>query len=310
MRRPSVFITLAVAVLPLCRINAQQNPRVNSATTVPAEDRSPYLGKPVTHPESLSGLWEVSNGHGSTVGIHLLLTTTVPGDANTFRGTVQSWQSLEVGVYERKGAMLQMGDQNGFSDSPRGGDVSLEDGRLKLHFVPRVATDPAIDLDLVHDADGSWSGRFHRGAFDSHVTLRRPSQPDGAGASPIVGTWRDNRTSFFSCVHIVQQSPAGFVGWSDSLQLFGSMRIANGIPRPPTSIERYGELMKVDLIDSDRVSLELGAYNGICCSHTFVGTLTANRTLLEGAWPPGANQAPHVAAWKKMSGGSCLSGEE
>lgn len=226
------------------------------------------------------------------------------------RGTIQSWQSLEVGVYERRGAILQVEEQNYFSDSPRGGNVSLDDGRLKLHFVPRVASDPAIDLDLVHDADGNWRGRFHRGAFDSHVTLRRPSLPGRTGANPIVGTWRDNRRSISSCVHIAQQSPTAFVGWSDTLQLFGSMRFANGIPKPSTSIERYGELMKVGVYNDDKISLELGAYSAICCSHTFVGTLTANNTLLEGTWPPGANQAPHPGAWKKMSGDSCVAGQE
>jgi hypothetical protein len=57
--------------------------------------------------------------------------------------------------------------------------------------------------------------------------------------------------------------------------------------------------------DGGKVSLELYAYTAMCCSHSFVGTLTPSGTLIEGAWPPGANQAPHDSTWRKMSGDSC-----
>ena len=113
-----------------------------------------------------------------------------------------------------------------------------------------------------------------------------------------------------SCVHIAQRSSTSFLGWSDTLQVLGSMRVASGIPRPPTSIERYGELIRVKVGDSGKVSLELGAYNPVCCSHTFVGALISHNTLLEGLWPPGPNQAPHAARWIKMSGDSCISDED
>lgn len=306
MRRHSVLLAAVLMVSLTSGIQAQQRP---VASLISREDRSPHLGHPVNHPESLSGLWETSNGKGGAVGIHLLLTTSVPGNATTLNGVQQSWRSLEVGVYERKASSIQFGEQNYFSDSPRGGNVTYEDGRLKLHFITPVANEPSIDLDLMHNMDGSWTGRFHRGAFDSKVTLRRPNS-DNTGQGKIVGTWLESKSPASSCVHIGQQSATEYMGWSDALQTQGGMRIANSIPRPAEAIERYGELMKVNVQNGDKVSLELGAYNAICCSHTFVGTLTANNRLLEGAWPPGANQSPHLSTWKKMPGDSCIAGEE
>jgi hypothetical protein len=43
----------------------------------------------------------------------------------------------------------------------------------------------------------------------------------------------------------------------------------------------------------------------MCCSHSFVGTLTPSGTLIEGAWPPGPNQAPRDSTWRKTPGDSC-----
>ncbi len=194
----SVLIAAALINLLSLGMQAQQGP---IAPIIPINDVSPYLGNPVAHPEALSGLWETSNGHGGAFGIHLLLTTTVPGDVKTLHGATQSWQSLEVGIYERKGATLQVGEQNYFSDSPKGGNISYEDGRLKLHFAPRVSSDPSIDLDLVHDADGSWTGRFHRGTFDSDVQLRRPVPRGIAEVNSIVAPgWRIGGLSPRACI--------------------------------------------------------------------------------------------------------------
>lgn len=288
------------------KIVAQQNP---VPAKISADDRSPYLGQPVNRPESLSGLWETSNGNGGAVGIHFLLTTTIPGDATTLEGVQQSWQHLEVGVYERKGTTIQFGEQNYFSDSQRGGGVSFEDGRLRLHFIARVATDPPIDLDLLRNSDGSWTGRFHRGTFDSMVTLRRPAGTDSAGGN-IVGTWlEDGSSNFPSCIHIAKQSATEYVGWSDALQILGGPGVGGSLPRPEKALERYGELAKVTVQNGDKVSLELYAYNPICCPHTFVGTLTAEGTVIQGAWAPGTNQAPHDARWRKMPGDSCISSQ-
>jgi hypothetical protein len=57
---------------------AQENPPSGSISAAQSSDRSPYLGRPIMHPEELSGLWEAHDGHGGAVGIHLLLTTPSP----------------------------------------------------------------------------------------------------------------------------------------------------------------------------------------------------------------------------------------
>jgi hypothetical protein len=306
MRMYSMLLATAFLVPLTPGIQAQQSQAV---PPIPLEDRSPYQGIPVDHPESLSGLWETSNGKGGAVGIHLLLTTNAPADATTLDGIQQLWLNLEVGVYARKDSTIQFGEMNYFSDSPRGGNVSYEDGRLQLHFVAPLSGDNSIDLDLKHKEDGSWTGWFHRGSFDSTVTLRRP-HPDSGKESRIVGTWLETRSVTSSCVHIAQTSATGYVGWSDALQILGEMRFANGIPRAKFAMERYGELMAVSLQNSSSISLQLYAYNAMCCSHRFVGTLSEDGASIQGIWPPGANQAPHDALWRRMAEDSCTSSKQ
>jgi hypothetical protein len=307
MRGYSVLIAAILLIALGSRARAQQEP---AAPAVPAEDRSPYLGNPIAHPESLSGLWEAPNGSGGAVGIHLSMWTTILGDATTLRGLEQSWRHLDVGVYERKVATSEFGDENNFSDSSRGGHVRYENGRLTLSFAARAASDPSIDLDLLHQPDGSWKGRFHRGEFDSEVTLRRPSPEAGTETNPVVGTWRQDQGSIFSCVHIAQQSGTEYTGWSDALEIPGEMyKCAKNIPQPAEVFERYGELIKVNVQNGGKITLELYAFTGMCCSHSFIGRLSADETAIEGAWPPGPNQAPRDDVWRKMPDDSCTATE-
>jgi len=129
------------------------------------------------------------------LAFHLELDTTIPSDGDKQIWAPQSWQDLQVGVFERKGAEIQLGEESGFSDSRSGGSVTFDQGRLQLHFVSQWADTPSVDLDLVQQADGCWDGRLHRGDFDSHVTLCRPSTGQSGKASPLVGTWRRTRAS-------------------------------------------------------------------------------------------------------------------
>ena len=159
------------------------------------QDRSFYLGTPVTHPEDLSGVWEAPDGHGGAIGIHLILDTTAPVDATTLVGTKQKWLGLGVGLYHRTGSQLQLGEENFFSDSLRGGSVRYEDGRLTLHFRGDDAKDNSKDnsgddLDLHRIAGDKWSGRFHRGNFDARVTLSRPTLQATSNSEWFLGTWR------------------------------------------------------------------------------------------------------------------------
>jgi hypothetical protein len=117
-----------------------------SVSTIPG-DRSPYLGRPIINPETLSGFWETPNGHGGAVGIHLLLMTTVPTDGwEKPSDAPQSWQLLELGVYERRGATIQLEESNNFSDSPRGGNVGFEAGHLSLHWISPPTASPSMSI--------------------------------------------------------------------------------------------------------------------------------------------------------------------
>ena len=132
MKRPVICRQLAVLTVVACNFIASwfAYSQVATAPEATAEDKSFYLSKPVVYPEELSGIWEVLNGHGGAIGIHLILDTTVSADAVTLVGVEQAWLDLQVGIYQRAGTVLQFGEENFFSDSPRGGSVRYDDGRF------------------------------------------------------------------------------------------------------------------------------------------------------------------------------------
>jgi hypothetical protein len=269
----------------------------------PPEDRSFYLNQPVDHPEALSGVWETSNGHGGAVGIHIELMTSVSDDADPPAWTPQLWQHLELGVFERKGPELVFGEEGYFADDLRGGGVTLKNGRLQLHFVSRWEDTPSVDLDLLHQPDDCWRGRFHRGGFDSVVTLCRPTPDSTVTPSPLVGTWSSD---YGGCIHIFESEPGTFTGWSDALQIPGRTIYGRSEPEPHGLLEAYGDLAKVNLDDSGEVSLEFNAYSGFCCSQLLKGKLSADGSTIQGRFATGLNQFPHTAKWTKMPGDSCV----
>jgi hypothetical protein len=165
-------------------------------------------------------------------------------------------------------------------------------------------------LDLVKQEGGCWDGRLHRGEFDSRVTLCRPSTSHSGKASPLVGTWAENSNLGRGCIHIAEQAPGEFTGWSDAIELPGTVRscIDNG-SKPVAVFQRFGERLKAHLEKDGSLSFELYAYTGMCCPHTFIGKLTEGGNLIRGTWPSGANQAPHNATWKKMPGDSCVASD-
>ena len=300
---------VAAFLLPLLPFAVQAQQDSSSAPVAP-EDRSSYLGRRVMHPESLSGIWETSNGHGGAIGIHLQLDTVMPSHGDKQSWLPQSWQDLEVGVYERKGAEVQFGEQGYFSDSPGDGSVTFDQGRLQLHFVSKWADSPPVDLDLVQQTDGCWDGRLHRGDFDSRVTLCRPSASQSNKASLLVGTWAENSILGQGCMHIVEQAPGEFTGWSDDIQLPGAVvSCTDNVSKPVAVFERFGERIKVHFEEDGLVSFELNAYAMMCCSHTFVGRVAESGNLIRAHWPSGANQVPHEATWKKMPGDSCVASD-
>lgn len=262
-----------------------------------SNDQGPRLGDVIPSPDSLSGLWEASDGHGGFIGIHLQLITAIPGSTISVANVQQTLQHFEVGVFQTKSSVLQFGDQSYFSDSPEGIRVRFENDRLSLHLVNSVPQRPSVDLDLRHIGD-TWRGRFHRGDFDAQVELRRP------GAN--VDTWIADSPIARSCVHIPDSTAPEFNGWSDNVPMLGHVRFANNIPRPSTTPATYGDLVKVRHLDNNKLSIEFNAYSGICCSHIFIGTVTSDGMHLTGTWPAGPNQAPHPGSFRKATASSCL----
>jgi hypothetical protein len=276
----------------------------DSVPAIPGDRRS-YLGRPVTNPEALSGFWETPNGHGGAVGIHLLLMTTVPTEGwNAAGNAPQSWEHLTLDVYERRGAKIGPDEDNGFSDSPRGGNVSFEAGHLKLHSVSTSPSDPSIDVDLFQRPDDAWVGRLHRGSFDAHVMLSRP----GASLPPnrLVGTWVGGRGISFACVHIAQQAPKEFVGWTDSIPFpLGPPRMT--IPEltgPKTQYLSYGRPVGIKLEAGGNILFDPNEMNGICCGQTFVGKTSRDGKFIQGPWR--GTESAQDASLKKIPGNSCI----
>jgi hypothetical protein len=304
MECPVICRQLAIITALVCTFSApwsaySQETIALVTPAAPADDTSFYVGKPIAHPEELSGLWEVPDGHGGAVGIHLILSTTVSADATTLVGAQQAWLNLEVGLYQRAGSVLQFGEENFFYDSPRGGSVRYDDGRLRLHAAE-------FDLDLLRTSGDRWSGRIHRQGFDSTTILTRPGTGAAKSEPWFVGTWKTGDQSTQSCMHITVQAPGEFVGWSDSLNTLRSTRCTSRLPKPPYFQEVYGDLLKVGTTDNSNVSIERNAIGDVCCSHPFVVTPEDNGTAMKEVWPTGPNQPPPQTVWKKISGNTCI----
>ncbi len=303
--RSAILGLFAVAFL-TCRAHAQAS--VTTYGETPEADRSIYLGTPVIHPEAFSGIWEAPDGHGGAVGIHLILMTMVPGDASPPVWIPQYWQHLDISVFERKGPELMFGEENYFADNLRGGRVKIENGRLELHFASPLPREPSIDLDLVRQPDDCWQGRFHRDDFDSAVTLCRPASGRQPESSSLNGTW--SRDHGDGCIHIFEDGPGTFTGWTDALEIPGHILFSRNDPGPHNLYQSYGELAKVRLVGGRAASLEFAAYNPMCCSQLFTGTLSADGSVIQEDFPPGSHQSSPRAIWTKVRGDACVDPSE
>lgn len=264
-----------------------------------AQDRSFYLGQPVVQPEELSGIWEAPDGRGGAIGIHLTLDTAAPANAVTLVGTKQTWLDLQLGMYQRAGSVLKWGEENGFSDSLRGGGLRYNDGKLTLHDGP-------FDLDLRRNAGDKWVGRFHREGFDATVTLTRPARAAKGKNTWLLGTWSTVDGPSQTCIHIAETASGELIGWSDTLHALGSAHFAAHTAKPAYSLERYGELAKVNMAENGSAWIELNAYTAICCSHRFLASPARGASVINAEWGPGPNQAPHKGILNRMSGSTCI----
>jgi hypothetical protein len=296
--------SICACILLACEAHSQSasdssSPRQHNSSPQENQDRSFYLGTPVPHPEDLSGLWEAPDGHGGAVGIHLLLHTTLPVEAATLIGAEQKWLGLQVGLYQRTAAELPLRHENGFSDSARGGNVRCEGGRLTLHSA-------GYDLDLRRTAGDKWSGRFHREAFDSVVTLARPMLPTTSKATWFLGTWKSTHGPQTTCLHIAESSPGNFLAWADTLLVGGAASFPPQSVKPPYSWEHYGDLVKVQPVEKSSVWIEIPAYSVICCSHRFHATSADRGKAMKVDSPEGGEESIYKAKWTKVPGNTCI----
>jgi hypothetical protein len=277
MSRLASAILFVLSILLAKTSLSQTNPALPDSRS--EADRSPYQNQPVLHPEALSGVWETQDGEGGAVGIHLELSTSISSDEHT-PWTSQAWDHLEVAVFHRSEHAEELGENNDFSDSMRGGGVSVKDNRLTLHYLWSQRKPLAIDLDLTLKPDGCWHGRFHRNAFDRTVSLCRPTAGKDVPPDSLAGTWF--ASSSMRCVHIFQNGPDAFTGWADSLEFPGRITFSPRIPEPHPLFEHYGSLVKIDRPGPGIVRIKFGAYNPICCPIDFLGKFSADHSRMEG----------------------------
>ena len=93
-------------------------------------------------------------------------------------------------------------------------------------------------------------------------------------------------------VHVGEQAPGQFVGWSDMLQIPGIVRFAPSV-QPQRLVQVYGQRAKVQRSGERGVLFELGAYSGICCPQTWAGILSADGREIRGTW------GRDVVEWRK-----------
>jgi len=261
-------------------------------------------GQAISDPGRLSGMWESSDGKGGAVGLHLLLTAKMDGAPTTLKGISQYLDQFVVGVYQRSGSQIRMGDESRFIVPSQ--EVHWDGRHLQVKHEPRTSADYEIEIDLTQAPDGeSWAGLFHRGGFSKHVSLKRPTLMP-TSLTPFAGTWSSVQLGRNRCVHLGAFADGRLVAWSDTLQIPGFIRYANNITPPRETIQYYGEMVQVSRGDNDAISLEFNAFAAICCSATAVVIPSKDGSKLLGNWQAGPNQFARPAIWKRVTvGQSC-----
>lgn len=251
-----------------------------SISSASAQDRAlpprPLRGSVIEHPEDLSGAWEVGGDH-TTYGLQIVLTTKVVGAPESLTHARQTVQRADIQVYQRDDLTRKEFDGNWFDD--QSASLRWIGGYLYLDQ-PAIPAPPEIELDLRFDPQRqTWTGRFHRGAYDRFVTLHRPQPNASVARNPIVGTWqRAGQTN--NCIHIVPTGKGSLEAWSDDLQTPGSTRYANGLQPPKETFEVYGSISTVDSPNPRIVHMEFKVFTGMCCSVSYLGRLSPDGTLI------------------------------
>ena len=113
-------------------------------------------------------------------------------------------------------------------------------------------------------------------------------------ANSIVGTWVGGAGVPLSCVHITQQEPNEFIGWTDSLP--PPLGPPNGLmPRglsPKVRFPFYGRPIGIHLESGGKILFDPNEANGICClanirRKTYPGRETYSGLAAKHGEPPG-----------------------
>jgi hypothetical protein len=262
------------------------------------EDHSFYQGTPVEHPEQLSGVWEAPDGRGGAVGLQFILHTAIPAQTTVLADAQQTWTSLEVGIYQRSGPTVAIGEENWFTDSLQDGALHYQNGRLQI-------ASAHYDLDLTHKAGDIWTGRFHRAAYDAHVILRRPEVTHRTAEDWYLGTWMQGRLTFQSCLHVGRGANGALVSWKDSLSELGCVRYGPNVAHATSANESYGELVKAHAQANGDLVLEFGAYSGWCCP-SIIEVARGPAGVMQPVLPVLPQQVARRALWRRVAGQSCV----
>lgn len=253
----------------------------------------------ISDPERLSGIWEASDGSGGAVGLHLSLTTKVDGTPATLNGVPQHLDQFVVGVYQRSGSDMHMGDESNFVVPSN--EVHWNGRSLRVKHLPRTSSDYEIEMDLTQTSDGqSWTGLFHRGSFSKHLSLNRPTLI-ATSQTPFAGTWSSRELGRNRSVHIGVVPDGTLVAWADSRQ--GLIHYANHITPPSQSFQYYGEMVQASREGNNAVSLVFNAFAGICCPATIILIPSKDGLNLVGNWQAGPNQVSRQSIWKRVTVG-------
>jgi hypothetical protein len=205
---------------------------------------------PVTHPELLSGLWEIEDpGSGVIDGIALSFLTNV-------RAGTAYMQGLVVKGYRTQSQQ----EQRGFFAT--GHDGTTWDGkRLQIKSLD-------LEIDLTFDPEAlQWSGTYSRNGVAKMVRLQRPGV-SAAPSSPFVGNWcvRD------ACLNLAQRKDGSFLDWRN-------WRV---VPSNAPEVGSYGQELAITDINTLSISLTTNTPGSpVGNVLTFAGTLSSDGSSID-----------------------------
>jgi hypothetical protein len=154
----------------------------------------------------------------------------------------------------------------------------------------------------------TWTGVLRYKGSQGQVVLRRPVATTQRVTNPFAGTWVSQRGPTDSCLHIAEESDGKLIGWQDNIPAPERIIVPRNMASSMPMMASYGSMAKVQSADGEQVTVELGAYTGMCCSHTFTAKVSVDGKLLEGSFAAGPNQSAQAVVWRRVSGDSCRVG--